>query len=57
MKGPDFTNQIIEVKFRKELVAVMADIEAMLYQVIVVEKHRSLLSFIWWETGNCNLLP
>ena len=56
-KGPDFTNQIIEVKFRKELVAVMADIEAMLYQVIVVEKHRSLLSFIWWETGNCNLLP
>ena len=59
MSSPDLTNQIIGVlvKFGKEPVAVMADIEAMFYQVFVAEKHRSLLSFLWWENGNCNLLP
>ena len=35
MSGPDLTNQIISilVKFRKDFVAVMADIEDMFYQV------------------------
>ena len=58
MSGPDLTNQIISVlvKFRKEPVAVTADIEAMFYQVFVAEKHRSRLSFLWWENGNYNLL-
>ena len=33
MYGPDLTNQIISilVKFRKDFVAIMADIEAMFY--------------------------
>ena len=59
ISGPDLTNQIIGVliKFREEPVAVMADIEAMFYQVFVAEKHRSLLSFLWWENGNCDLSP
>ena len=54
---PDLTNQIIGVliKFREEPVAAMTDVEAMFYQVFVVEKHRSLLSFLWWENGNCDL--
>ena len=49
MLGPDLTNQIIWVliNLREEPVAVMADIEAMFYQVFVAEKHRSLLSFCW----------
>ena len=57
ISGPDLTNQIIGVliKFREEPVAVMADIETMFYQVFVAEKHRSLLSFLWWENGNCDL--
>ena len=44
ISGPNLTNQIIGVliKFREEPVAVMADIEAMFYQVFVAEKHRSL---------------
>ena len=56
ISGPDLTNQIIGVlvKFREEPVAVMADIEAMFYQVFVAGKHRSLLSFLWWENGNCD---
>ena len=35
----------------------MADVEAMFYRVLVAEKHRSLLSFLCWENGNCNLSP
>ena len=49
MSVPDFTNQIISilVKFRKDFVAVMADIEA-----FVADQHRNLLSFLWWENGH-----
>ena len=49
MSGLDLTNQTIGllVKFTKDPVAVIADIEAMFYQVFVAEKHRRLLSFIW----------
>ena len=36
---------------------MMADIEAMFYQVLMTEKHRSLLSFVWWENDNCDLSP
>ena len=59
MSGPELTNQIfgVLVKFREEPVAVMADIEAMFYQVFVAGKYRSLLSFLWWENGNCDLSP
>ena len=54
MSGLDLTNQIISisVKFRKDFVAVMADIESMFYQVFVADQHRNLLSFLWWENGD-----
>ena len=32
----------------------MADIEAMFYQMKVVEKHRSFLRFLWWEDSDIN---
>ena len=37
LSGPDLTNQIVGiwVKFREDYVAIMADIEAMFYQVFV----------------------
>ena len=56
MSGPDLTNKIIGVlaKFRGDPVVVMADIQAVFYQVFVSEKHRSLLSFLWWEDDNYN---
>ena len=37
-----------------QLVAVMADIEAMFYQVNVAEKHRSFLQFLGWEGSGIN---
>ena len=59
MSGPDLTSQIISilVKFRKDFVAAMADIEAMFYQVFLADQHRNLLSFLWWENGDINEQP
>ncbi|XP_071842702.1 uncharacterized protein [Apostichopus japonicus] len=35
-----------------EPIALMADIEAMFYQVRVQREHRDLLRFVWWPDGN-----
>ena len=47
LSGPDLTNQIGEilVKFREEFVAIVADIEAIFFQVFVANQHKILLSF------------
>ena len=53
-KGPDLTNSLVGVltRFREDRVAVMADIEAMLYQVRVPDRDTSFLRFLWWDDGN-----
>ena len=43
MSGPDLA------RFCEEPVAVMGDIESMFHQVLVPEKDRSLLRFLWWK--------
>ena len=59
MSGPGLSNQIIStlVKFIKEFVVVIADIEAMFYQVFVADQLRNLLSFLWWETRDISEQP
>ena len=59
MSGSNLTNQIISilVKFRKDFVAVMADIEAMLYQVFETDQHRNLLIFLWSENVDVSEEP
>ena len=54
LSGPDLTNHIVGIliKFGEEYVAAMSNTEAMFYQVIVANQHRSLLSFIWSENGD-----
>ncbi|XP_051776177.1 uncharacterized protein LOC127526093 [Erpetoichthys calabaricus] len=54
LKGPDLTNTLIGVltRFRKEPVALMADIKSMFYQVKVPDKDSDLLRFLWWPEGN-----
>ena len=49
LQGPDMTNSLVGVlsRFRQELIAFMADIEAMFYQVFVPEEQRSYLRFLW----------
>ena len=54
VQGPDLTNTLtgILLRFRQEQIAIMADIEAMFYQVHVVEKDRDFLRFLWWPEGD-----
>ena len=53
-KGPDLTNSLVGMltRFCEDRVAVMADIEAMFYQVRVPDRNSSFLHFLWWDDGN-----
>ena len=59
LQGPDMTNALTGVllRFRLEKVALMADIEAMFYQVKVSEQQRDYLRFLWWPGGNFSEEP
>lgn len=59
LQGPDLTNSLIGVLiwFRKEPVAVMADIQAMFHQVQVPDKHVDFLKFLWWPQDNTDQEP
>lgn len=59
LQGPDLTNKLVGVlaRFRREPVALMADIESMFLQVHVTEHCRDLLRFLWWEDGDLNKEP
>lgn len=50
LQGPDLTNTLIGIltRFRKETIGMMADIEAMFYQVRLPEEDSDLLRFLWW---------
>ena len=52
-QGPDLNNKLVNVllRFRQHSVAVMADIEAMYYQVKIPEHDRDALRFLWYD--NC----
>lgn len=54
LPGPDLTSSLMGVltRFRREPVAVMADIEAMFYQVRVDEEHTDYTQFLWWPGGD-----
>ena len=51
MSGPDLTNNLLGIllRFRKDKVAVMADVEQMFYQFYVREDHRDYLRFFWYK--------
>ena len=59
LQGPELANTLVGVliRFRKEVVAFTADIEAMFYQVHVPEDQQSFLRFLWWPNGNLNEDP
>ncbi|XP_071092716.1 uncharacterized protein [Haliotis cracherodii] len=54
LQGPDLTNTLLGVllRFRQEPIALMADIEAMFYQVRVEPDDYDVLRFLWWPNGN-----
>ena len=59
LQGPDLTNSLVGVllRFRKERVAVVGDIESMFHQVTVPAKDRGCLRFFWWPSGDTRLPP
>ncbi|KAJ0049815.1 hypothetical protein NL108_003586 [Boleophthalmus pectinirostris] len=54
LTGPDLNNSLIGVllRFRKETVAIMADIQQMFYCFMVREDHRNYLRFLWHEDND-----
>ncbi|XP_014676616.1 PREDICTED: uncharacterized protein LOC106816503 [Priapulus caudatus] len=56
LKGPDLTNSLLGVllRFRRESVAVMVDVEQMFYCFSVSESDRNFLRFFWYENNDPN---
>ena len=54
MKGPDLMNSLVGVllRFRKGRIAIVADIEAIFYQVRVSPHDLDAMRFLWWPRGN-----
>lgn len=59
LKGPDLMNDLLGVllRFRQNKVALVADVEAMLHQVRVIESDRDVLRFLWWKGGDLSKSP
>ena len=53
MKGPHLLNNLtgVLIRFRKNRIALVVDIEAMFHQVKVDPLHVNALRFLWWENG------
>ncbi|XP_030580177.1 uncharacterized protein LOC115776592 [Archocentrus centrarchus] len=56
LKGPDLNNTLLGVllRFRKEAVAISADVQQMFYCFIVREDHRDYLRYLWYKDSDLN---
>ena len=54
LQGPDLINNLIGIllRFRKDVVAISADIEKMFYSFLVEEKDRNFLRFFWYAEND-----
>lgn len=54
LTGPDLNNSLLGVllRFRKDLIAVTADIQQMFYGFLVKPKHRDYLRFLWHKDND-----
>ncbi|XP_049341522.1 uncharacterized protein LOC125806060 [Astyanax mexicanus] len=54
LSGPDLNNTLLGVllRFRKEPVAVTADVQQMFYCFVVRKDHRDYLRFLWYEDSD-----
>lgn len=59
LQGPDLNNMLLGVllRWRKNEVAVIADIESMFYQVRVDPKDCDMLRYLWWPEGDLTKEP
>ena len=53
-QGPNLMNSLagVLIRFRREQVAIVGDIEAMFHQCYVTERDQRFLRFLWWENGD-----
>ena len=51
LQGPDLNNKLLHVllRFRQYKYAILSDIEAMYYQVVIPPKDRDVLRFLWFD--------
>ena len=54
LSGPNVTNSLLGVllRFRRDKVAVVSDIQQMFYSFLVNEEHRDFLRFFWHEDND-----
>ncbi|XP_071963458.1 uncharacterized protein [Antedon mediterranea] len=54
LQGPDMINNLFGVltRFRKEPIAIQADVKGMFHQFFVSEPDRNFLRFLWWKDGS-----
>lgn len=54
LQGPDLVNSLqgVLIRFRKDIVAFMADIEQMFYSFSVEERDRNFLRFLWHQDND-----
>ena len=59
LQGPCLINDLTGVllRFREELFAFTADVEAMFYQVQVIEDDTNALRFLWWTSDDLEKAP
>ena len=59
IRGPNLMNSLIGVlmRFCKERVALVADVEAMFHQVFLKPSHVNALRFLWWPNGEIDQKP
>lgn len=56
LSGTKFVNDLTGVllRFRKDAVGIMADIEQVFYRFLVTEDHRDFLRFFWYHISDPN---
>ncbi|KAJ8369536.1 hypothetical protein SKAU_G00095640 [Synaphobranchus kaupii] len=54
LTGPDLNNSLLGLlmRFRREQVAIVADIEQMFHSFVVREDHRNFLRFLWFKDND-----
>lgn len=59
LTGPDLINSLIGIllRFSKEAVAIICNIERMFHQFHVTSEHRCYLRFLRWEKGDLESEP
>ncbi|WP_204107600.1 hypothetical protein, partial [Streptococcus dysgalactiae] len=58
-QGPDTTSNLVSIllRFRRDSIAVVADVQEMFMQVNVAEKDRGALRYLWWPEGKLDAEP